>query len=73
MALALVAPDEAEEPLAALRGQGVVAFAAIARPERFLQSVERLGARVVEHCWFGDHQALSPKTRAGLVAARRGS
>ena len=43
-----------------LRGRPVVAFAGIARPEKFFDTLRQLGATLVARFAFGDHQAISP-------------
>ena len=64
-----------EEPIAALAGAPVVAVAGVARPERFVTTIERCGGRVVRRLFFPDHHAyrdadvaaMSEAARAGLV------
>ena len=43
-----------------LRGRPVVAFAGIARPEKFFDTLRGLGTTLVARFAFGDHQAISP-------------
>ncbi|MCW5892592.1 MAG: tetraacyldisaccharide 4'-kinase [bacterium] len=59
-------------PLAALAGAEVVAVAGVARPGRFVATLEALGARVVATLAFPDHHAYGPADLAaiGAVAAR---
>lgn len=45
---------------ASLAGQPVVALTGIARPARFVRSLEQLGARVVFHARFADHHRFTP-------------
>jgi len=58
-----------------LRGARVVALTGIARPQRFLQTLEALGATVVRHERFADHHRFSEKERASARqhAARLGA
>jgi tetraacyldisaccharide 4'-kinase len=64
-----------EESPAALAGAPVVAVAGVARPERFVATLERCGGRVVRRLFFPDHHgysdadvaALSDAGRAGLL------
>jgi tetraacyldisaccharide 4'-kinase len=64
-----------EEPIAALARAPVVAVAGVARPERFVTTIERCGGRVVRRLFFPDHHAyrdadvaaMSEAARAGLV------
>ncbi|MCU0531049.1 MAG: tetraacyldisaccharide 4'-kinase [Syntrophales bacterium] len=51
----LVATDGTEMPLAHLAGRTVFAFAGIARPESFRQTLEGLGASVAGFAAFPDH------------------
>jgi tetraacyldisaccharide 4'-kinase len=53
---------------AALRGRRVVAFAGIARPERFADSLRALGAEVVALEGFADHHAFLPAELEALRA-----
>ena len=46
-------------PLDSLRGERVFLLAGIARPERFAETVESLGAEVVGHRWLADHGSFS--------------
>lgn len=58
---------------ASLIGREVVAFAGIARPEKFYATLRRIGANVVATRDFADHHVFSAREFAGLVeeAARR--
>ena len=56
-------------PPEALRGKRVLAFAGIARPERFFTLLETLGASVVERLVFPDHYPYPPAARARIAAA----
>lgn len=60
---------------AALRGVRVVAFAGIARPEKFFASLEEAGAEVVVHASFPDHHPFTRRELARLRdrAARDGA
>lgn len=56
-------------PLDVLRGKRVLAFAGIARPERFFTLLETLGASVIERLVFPDHFSYSPAACARISAA----
>jgi len=56
-------------PPEALRGKRVLAFAGIARPERFFALLETLGASVVERLVFPDHYSYPPAARDRISAA----
>lgn len=66
-------PSGAHLPLEALEGRAVVALAGIARPHRFVATLERAGARVVERYFVADH-AVFPEAllAAATTAAERG-
>ena len=64
----LVAPSGAVEPPESLRGRKVIALAAIARPDRFVDTLASFGAEVVEQRLLPDHAPLSP----GHLAAPEG-
>jgi len=49
-----------------LRGQGVVAFAGIAKPERFFEALESLGINLARRVEFPDHHAFTPKEIAEI-------
>lgn len=71
----VITPEGTSLPIEALQGQPVVALAAIARPERFVRTLERRGARVVGAHLGRDHQrfALSDLQSAEQAAARAGA
>lgn len=50
-----------------LKGQKVLAFAGIGRPEKFFQTLENNGIIVEERHAFGDHQRLKPAQCAELM------
>lgn len=50
-----------------LRGRPVVAFAGIARPEKFFDTLRDLGATLVARFAFGDHQAIKPDELMRMV------
>ncbi len=58
-------PDDA----ARLRGRRVLAFAGIARPEKFFASLREIGAEIVETRPFPDHAAYNEDTIMRLVEA----
>jgi tetraacyldisaccharide 4'-kinase len=51
----LIDSDGLARAAAELKGQRIFAFAAIARPERFLRTLEALRSIVVASCFFEDH------------------
>jgi tetraacyldisaccharide 4'-kinase len=55
------------ESLAVLAGTSVVAVAGIARPERFVATLERCGARVAERLFFPDHHAYDAADVAAIA------
>lgn len=57
-----------------LTGTRVLAFAGIGRPERFVDSLRRAGAEIVETRFFGDHHAFTDSEAQDLLgrAARSG-
>ncbi len=55
------------EDAAALRGQRVLAFAGIGRPEKFFTTLTELGAEIVARENFPDHAPYSPDTVMRLV------
>ena len=60
---------------APLIGREVVAFAGIARPEKFYATLRRIGAQIVATRDFADHHAYTPREIEALVeeAGRRGA
>ncbi|NVK20048.1 MAG: tetraacyldisaccharide 4'-kinase [Methylocystaceae bacterium] len=50
-----------------LKGEKVFAFAGIARPEKFYETLRTMGADVVETESFGDHHAFSTTEIDGLI------
>ncbi len=59
------------EPLDGLAGWDVVAVAGIARPERFVDVVARLGGRVRDVLRFPDHHAYTAADAARIAEAAR--
>jgi tetraacyldisaccharide 4'-kinase len=60
-----------EADAAALRGQRVLAFAGIGRPEKFFASLDEAGALVVGRRSFGDHHVFSSRERDSLAREAR--
>ena len=60
-------PDAAE----AIRGARVVAFAAIARPEKFFNLLEKCGAEVAARLSFDDHRRFAERDYATLSRLRQ--
>jgi tetraacyldisaccharide 4'-kinase len=56
-----------------LADRAVVAFAGIARPEKFFRTLEETGARLAETFTFPDHHSFSEKDAAPLLAAAQGT
>jgi tetraacyldisaccharide 4'-kinase len=56
-----------ERPLGSLAGVRAAAFAGIAKPEAFFQTLEDLGARLVYPCALPDHHPLRPALLNSLV------
>jgi tetraacyldisaccharide 4'-kinase len=54
-----------------LAGQRVVAFAGIGRPAKFFQTLQDLGAEVIEARGFGDHHVFTAAEMARLHAKAR--
>ena len=66
--LPILRADLVQSPeIAALRGQRVLAFAGIARPEKFFQPLEAAGAVVVERVPFPDHHFYTRRELDGLM------
>jgi tetraacyldisaccharide 4'-kinase len=60
------------EAAARYAGQRVFAFAGVARPEKFLRSLQEVGASVVGTRWFGDHHRISESEMTALEDAADG-
>jgi tetraacyldisaccharide 4'-kinase len=54
-----------------LKGERVLAFAGIGRPEKFFHSLAETGAIVVERRSFADHHFYSPRDARELLAAAK--
>ena len=65
----LSARTEVTNDVADLAGQAVLGFAGIARPEKFFQTLETIGCRVVATRSFPDHHPYSPDDVMRLVDA----
>lgn len=65
--------DVTLEPVAAasLRDARVIAFAGLARPEKFFAAIEAAGGRIEERFAFGDHHRYTARDFALLTEARR--
>jgi len=61
------AVDHGERPLTSLTELRLAAFAGIARPNDFFQSIDNLGARLVYTAAFPDHYPLTSELLASLV------
>jgi len=61
------AADHGERPASSLTELRLAAFAGIARPDDFFQSVHNLGARLVYTAAFPDHYPLTSELLASLV------
>ncbi len=66
----LTSPDGATEP-GGLRGRRVLAFAGLARPEGFLDTLEELGAELTGFLPFTDHHRYSRAEIARLIEEAR--
>jgi tetraacyldisaccharide 4'-kinase len=71
---AVIAPSSARlfpagrvEPPAVLKGQTLVAFAGLARPEFFQDTLKALGVKLAGFQAFPDHHPFSPAELAALV------
>lgn len=64
---ARVIPDP--EAVAALKDRPVVAFAGIARPERFFSTLESIGCRVLSRHAFSDHHPFSEAEAVAMIEA----
>ena len=64
---ALLAPDHASHGPRALEGRPVIALAAIARPERFVRTLEALGMKVIAQRLFADHHRFSSSELAEVA------
>jgi len=60
-----------EGPIDHLRGQRVLAFAGIGRPGKFYETLERIGAEIVEIRSFPDHHRYVPAEISELIAKAR--
>jgi tetraacyldisaccharide 4'-kinase len=58
-------------PLALVREQPVLLVSGIAHPERFRQSVEKLGAHVVDEMKFWDHHRYQKSDLAAIESTRK--
>ncbi len=67
MLRARFAPDS--EAAARLAGQKVFAFAGIGRPQKFLRSLEEIGAHVAGSRWFPDHHPYSARELQAVAGA----
>lgn len=56
---------------ARLRGMRLFAFAGIARPEKFLKSLNEIGAEAVATRWFADHYFYRPRDLEALAREAR--
>jgi tetraacyldisaccharide 4'-kinase len=54
-----------------LKGQRVLAFAGIGRPEKFFRTLAEIGAEVAERYAFPDHHPYSPREAQELLAAAK--
>jgi tetraacyldisaccharide 4'-kinase len=62
----MIVPDEAVLP--AIAGQRIVAFAGIARPEKFFTTLREAGGKLVGQRAFGDHHPFREADAAALLA-----
>lgn len=54
-----------------LNGKSVIAFAGIGRPQKFFDTLEALGAKIVEACGYADHHVYTAAEIARLQAKAR--
>jgi tetraacyldisaccharide 4'-kinase len=66
------AADKRERPVKFLRESRLAAFAGIARPDAFFQTVQDLGGRLVFTAALPDHCPLTPELLASLVRRASG-
>jgi tetraacyldisaccharide 4'-kinase len=66
---ARLAPDA--NAAEAMKGARVIAFAGIARPEKFFSLLEECGAEVAARVSFGDHRRFTPSDYATLSKLRQ--
>ncbi len=67
-AVRVMADTWSVEPLDVLRGARILAVAGIARPERFITTLEALGAGPLETLLFPDHHPYSARDAARIAA-----
>jgi tetraacyldisaccharide 4'-kinase len=65
--LAVIDDAGRSHPPAALAGRAVLAFSGLGSPDHFLESLTRLGARIVATVEMSDHAAYSPSILAKLA------
>lgn len=54
-----------------LKGKQVIAFAGIGRPQKFFDTLQRLGVTIIEACRYADHHAYTASDIARLKAKAR--
>lgn len=70
--LPVIAAELAPGPTAlALAGRRVIAFAGIGRPEKFFETLERVGAEIVARQSFADHHPYRPAELDALTESAR--
>jgi tetraacyldisaccharide 4'-kinase len=62
--------QKSPEPIDWLRGRDVIAFSGVARPERFEQDLEGLGARLIRHFRFEDHHVYTAEDIQAILGFR---
>lgn len=67
MLRAHLAPSNAD----ALAGRRLLAFAGIGQPRKFFETLDAIGAKIVDHVAFGDHHAYAASEMARLWARAR--